>query len=45
MPTTIPAGFDKLKQNLEITGLQAATVSTRQKNARAKRRQGDDCSR
>jgi len=35
MPTTIIAGFDKLRQNLEISGLQAATVSTRQQNARA----------
>jgi hypothetical protein len=30
MTTTIAAGFDKLKSNLEITALQSATVSTRQ---------------
>jgi hypothetical protein len=35
MPITISAGFDKLRSNLEFTGLQSATVSTRQKNARA----------
>lgn len=34
MPTTIKQGFEVLKQNLEITDLQAATVSTRQKNVR-----------
>jgi hypothetical protein len=34
MPTTINAGFDKLRQNLEITELQSATVSTRQQNVR-----------
>src|SRR5262245_9509174 len=34
MPTTIAAGFDRLKTNLEITDLQAATVSTRQTNIR-----------
>jgi hypothetical protein len=34
MPTTITAGFSKLKENLEITGLQAATVSTRQQGVR-----------
>lgn len=34
MATTIPASFLKLKQNLEITGLQVTTVSTRQKNVR-----------
>jgi predicted nucleotidyltransferase len=34
MPTTILAGFNKLKENLEITGLQAATVSTRQQRVR-----------
>lgn len=34
MPTTIIAGFNKLKENLEITGLQAATVSTRQQRVR-----------
>lgn len=35
MATTIPASFQKYKENLEITGLQEATVSTRQKNVRA----------
>ena len=35
MPTTINAGFDRLRSNLEITGLRATTVSTRQQNARA----------
>src|SRR5438093_11638982 len=30
MPTTISQGFQKLRENLEITGLQEATVSTRQ---------------
>lgn len=34
MATTIPAAFQKLKENLEITGLQKSTVSTRQNNAR-----------
>lgn len=34
MPTTIAAGFTTLKQNLEISGLQSATVSTRQQNVR-----------
>jgi predicted nucleotidyltransferase len=34
MATTILSGFQALKQNLEITGLQALTVSTRQKNVR-----------
>jgi Second Messenger Oligonucleotide or Dinucleotide Synthetase domain len=34
MATTIPQGFLKMKQNLEITDLQAATVSTRQKSIR-----------
>lgn len=34
MATTIQQGFEKLKSNLEITGLQEATVSTRQKNVR-----------
>jgi hypothetical protein len=34
MPTTIKQGFEKLKQNLEITGLQESTVSTRQTNVR-----------
>jgi hypothetical protein len=35
MPRTITQGFEQLKQNLEITGLQAETVSTRQQNVRA----------
>ena len=34
MPTTILESFRKLKQNLEITGLQEATISTRQTNIR-----------
>lgn len=34
MPTTILESFRKFRQNLEITGLQEATVSTRQINIR-----------
>jgi len=34
MAITIAQSFSKLKQNLEITGLQQATVSTRQTNIR-----------
>lgn len=34
MATTTVSGFAGLKSNLEITGLQAATVSTRQRNVR-----------
>jgi hypothetical protein len=34
MATTIQEGFQKLKENLEITGLQASTVSTRQQSVR-----------
>ena len=34
MATTITASFQKLKENLEITGLQKSTVSTRQENVR-----------
>jgi hypothetical protein len=34
MPTTIVQGFAALRQNLEITPLQEATVSTRQRNVR-----------
>lgn len=34
MATTILAAFQKLKENLEITGLQKSTVSTRQNNVR-----------
>ncbi|MBX3333701.1 MAG: hypothetical protein KF876_06240 [Nitrospira sp.] len=34
MATTIAASFSKLRQNLEITSLQASTVSTRQENVR-----------
>jgi tRNA nucleotidyltransferase (CCA-adding enzyme) len=34
MPTTIKAGFEKLRENLEITDLQEKTVSTRQENVR-----------
>src|ERR1017187_6068999 len=35
MARTILQGFEQLKQNLEITDLQAETVSTRQQNVRA----------
>ena len=35
MATTIPASFQKFKENLQITGLQEGTVSTRQTNVRA----------
>jgi hypothetical protein len=35
MARTITQGFEQLRQNLEITGLQAETVSTRQQNVRA----------
>ena len=34
MATTISASFKKLKENLEITGLQRSTVSTRQSGVR-----------
>jgi Second Messenger Oligonucleotide or Dinucleotide Synthetase domain len=34
LPSTLPQGFQKLRENLEITGLQAETVSTRQQNVR-----------
>lgn len=34
MPTTIKQGFERLRQNLEITDLQESTVSTRQQNVR-----------
>jgi hypothetical protein len=34
MPTTIDQGFRQLRTNLEITDLQAETVSTRQRNVR-----------
>lgn len=34
MATTILSAFQKLKENLEITGLQKSTVSTRQNNIR-----------
>lgn len=34
MAKTIPAGFELLRGNLEITELQATTVSTRQTNIR-----------
>ncbi len=34
MPTTITAGFQKLKENLEITTLQSTKVADRQKNVR-----------
>lgn len=34
MVTTVLQGFEKLRQNLEITNLQASTVSTRQQGVR-----------
>jgi len=34
MAKTISEGFRKLRENLEITGLQESTVSTRQTNVR-----------
>src|SRR5438132_9413411 len=34
MASTIQESFLRLKQNLEITGLQESTISTRQKNVR-----------
>lgn len=34
MATTIINAFSELRSRLEITGLQAATVSTRQQNVR-----------
>ncbi len=34
MATTISSSFQKLKENLEITGLQKSIVSTRQENVR-----------
>jgi len=34
MTITISSGFQKLKENLEPTGLQTTTVSTRQNNVR-----------
>ncbi len=34
MATTITTSFQKLRENLEITGLQKSTVSTRQENVR-----------
>src|SRR5438093_816690 len=34
MAKTVQQAFEKLKQNLEITDLQASTVSTRQKSVR-----------
>src|SRR5256885_1630248 len=34
MPTTITSGFEMLKQNVNITGLQESTISTRQTNIR-----------
>ena len=35
MARTISQGFEQLRQNMEITNLQAETVSTRQQNVRA----------
>lgn len=34
MATTVTSGFQKLRENLEISGLQASTVSVRQTNVR-----------
>lgn len=34
MPTTINAALQQFKRNIEITELQASTVSTRQQNVR-----------
>jgi len=34
MATTVKQSFEELKQNLQITGLQSSTVSTRQNNIR-----------
>ena len=34
MATTIISGFQKLKENLEITDLQATSTSSRQQNVR-----------
>lgn len=34
VPTTINQGFEKLRQNLEITELQETTVSRRQQTVR-----------
>jgi hypothetical protein len=34
MATSISSAFDQLRRNLEITGLQSSTVSTRQENVR-----------
>ena len=34
MATSIASSFQKFKENLEVTGLQEATISTRQKNVR-----------
>lgn len=42
MPTTITAGFSGLKNNLELTGLQKTTVSTRQQNVRVAVENGFD---
>lgn len=35
MALTITQGFEQLRQNLEITGLQSETVSTRQQSVRS----------
>jgi hypothetical protein len=42
LPTTIASGFSSLSTNLELTGLQKATVSTRQKNVRVAVENGFD---
>jgi Second Messenger Oligonucleotide or Dinucleotide Synthetase domain len=40
MPRTVTQGFALLRSNLEITGLQAASVSTTQNNVRAVMKEG-----
>jgi hypothetical protein len=42
MATTVAAAFEELKQNLEITGLQTETVSTRQQEVRGAMENGFD---
>ena len=42
MATTVLSGFNTLKSNLEITGLQKSTVSTRQANVRSAVEEGFD---
>lgn len=40
MPCTVAQGFDELRSRLEITDLQASTVSTRQQNVRGAIKKG-----